>query len=203
MSTGKYSIDCSSFELISDLTLCHLSTQPSDFPVEKESPPSISNRPTRQRRLSDRLFPVNGSNNNSFSSSDIDEEEIDQDFESLPPSHKPFPRIHIHGSRTIFKDVSGYIPPSPDTIATTKTVPSRSKRNALSGPPSSAARRHLSLAMKPVKSVPPPAHTAPPPNGEFQVWKVFLQNGSPHCVVAMLWSCFGLTLLSLLMLSML
>jgi hypothetical protein len=88
MSTGTYSIDFSSFERISDLTLCHLSTPPSDFPVEKESPPSISDRPTRQWRLPDRLFPVDGSNNDSFSSSDIDEEEIDEDSESLPPSHK-------------------------------------------------------------------------------------------------------------------
>jgi hypothetical protein len=110
MLTGMYSIYFSSSERIYDLTLCHLATQPSDFPVEKESPPSISDWPTRQRRLPDRLFPVNGSNNDSLSSSDIDEEidkEIDKEFEPLPPSHKPSPHILIQGSHITFKDVSG------------------------------------------------------------------------------------------------
>jgi hypothetical protein len=32
--------------------------------------------------------------------------------------------------------------------------------------------------MKPVERSPPPAHTVPPlPNGECEVWKLFLQNG--------------------------
>jgi hypothetical protein len=145
------------------------------FPVEKESPPSISDRPTRQRRLPDRLFPVDGSNNDSLSLSDIDEE-IDEEFQSLPPSHKPSPRIIIQGSCITFKDVSGYIPPSPDTIdVPIKMVPSRSKRKTFSGPLSPVMRRHLPLPMKPGERSPlQPIRSSPTKWRVSSMWREWI-----------------------------
>jgi hypothetical protein len=97
-----------------------------------------------------------------------------------PPSHTPSPCIHIHRSRILFKNVSGYIPPFLD-ITTAKTVTPTSKRKLPYVPPYPAVRRPLSNALnavvsfplQPIRSLPCPMESLKYGNSSFKMGATF------------------------------